>query len=68
MFLTSITICICLLAIIAVFQMDTIFKAFMFLVLLTVAFFILFLFINHPFPSALSVISIMAVFAIKFER
>ena len=65
MFLTFISIFICALAIIAVFQMDSLFKAFMFLVLLTVVFFILFLFINYPFPSAVGVSVIMTVFAIK---
>lgn len=65
MFLFAISVPIYALAIIAMFYMDTFFKALMFLVLLLAVTFLLFLFINYPLPSALSVVSMMLLFAVK---
>ena len=65
MFLITISVPIYTLAIIAMFYMDTFLKGFLFLVLVLAATFILFLCINYPLPSALSVVVIMLLFAIK---
>ncbi|WP_036676567.1 hypothetical protein [Pedobacter sp. R20-19] len=61
----TISVPIYTLAIIAMFYMDTFLKAMMFMVLVLMATFILFLCINYPLPSALSVVVMMAFFAIK---
>lgn len=65
MFLIVISIPIYTLAIVAMFYMDTFFKALMFLVLLLAVTFILFLFIDYPVPSALSVLSMMLLKRLK---
>ncbi|MCX2583322.1 MULTISPECIES: hypothetical protein [unclassified Pedobacter] len=65
MFLIVISIPIYTLAIVAMFYMDTFFKALMFLVLLLAVTFILFLFIDYPLPSALSVLSMMLLKRLK---
>jgi len=67
MFLTIITVPIYLLAIIAMFYMDSVYKAIMFFVLLLIATFVLFLFINYPLQSAIGVIFFMAMFAFKLK-
>jgi len=67
MFITAVIISFYILAIVAMCYMDTVFKAFMFFVLLLVATFVLFLFINYPMQSAFAVICLMAMFAFKFK-
>ena len=67
MFITAVIIPFYILAIMAMCYMDTVFKAFMFFVLLLVATFVLFLFISYPMQSAFTVICLMAMFAFKFK-
>jgi hypothetical protein len=47
--------------------MDTVFKAIMFFVMLLIATFVLFLFINYSIQSAIVVICFMAMFAFKLK-
>ena len=65
MFVAAVIIPFCLLAVTAMCYMDTAFKAMMFFVLLLIATFILFLFINDPMQSVFAVICLMAMFAFK---
>ncbi|WP_426327856.1 hypothetical protein [Pedobacter sp. R-06] len=65
MFIAAVIIPFYLLAIIAMCYMDTVFKAIMFFVLLLIATFVLFLFINYPMQSVFAVICLMAMFAFK---
>jgi len=67
MFIIAIIIPFYLLAILAMCYMDTVFKATMFFIMLLIATFVLFLFINYPLQSALAVICLMALFALKFK-
>ncbi|SDH39483.1 hypothetical protein SAMN05421827_12344 [Pedobacter terrae] len=67
MFILAVIIPFYLLAFVAMCYMDSAFKAIMFLIMLLVATFVLFLFINYPMQSALAVICIMALFALKFK-
>ncbi|MBB6236775.1 membrane protein implicated in regulation of membrane protease activity [Pedobacter sp. AK013] len=65
MFIAAVIIPFYLLAVVAMCYMDTAFKAMMFFVLLLIATFILFLFINYPMQSVFAVTSLMAMFAFK---
>ncbi|WP_029275196.1 hypothetical protein [Pedobacter borealis] len=65
MFIAAVIIPFYLLAIVAMCYMDTAFKAIMFFVLLLIATFVLFLFINYPMQSVFTVICLMAMFAFK---
>ena len=65
MFIAAVIIPFYVLAIIAMCYMDTVFKAIMFFVLLLIATFVLFLFINYPMQSVFTVIGLMAMFAFK---
>ncbi|KQM69418.1 hypothetical protein ASE74_05315 [Pedobacter sp. Leaf216] len=67
MFITAVIIPFYILAIVSMFYMDSVFKAFMFFVLLLIATFVLFLFINYPMQSAIAIICFMAMFAFKFK-
>jgi len=67
MFSAVVLIPIYILALIAMCFMDSLFKALMFFVLLLVATFLMFLFINYPFPSAISVCCLIAMFAFRFK-
>jgi len=67
MFIAAVIIPFYILAIIGMCYMDTVFKAIMFFVLLLIATFVLFLFINYPLQSAMVVICFMALFAFKFN-
>ncbi|MFD2582435.1 hypothetical protein ACFSR6_08045 [Pedobacter vanadiisoli] len=65
MFIAAVIIPFYLLAMVTMCYMDTVYKAVMFLVMLLIATFILFLFINYPFQSAVTVICFMGMFAFK---
>jgi hypothetical protein len=67
MFITAVIIPFYILAFVAMCYMDTVFKAIMFFVLLLIASFVLFLFINYPMQSAFAVICFMAMFAFKLK-
>jgi hypothetical protein len=67
MFIAAVIIPFYILAIVAMCYMDTAFKAIMFFVLLLIATFVLFLFINYPLQSAFAVICFMAMFAFKLN-
>jgi len=67
MFITAVIIPFYILAIVSMCYMDTVFKSVMFFVLLLIATFVLFLFINYPMQSAIVVICFMAMFAFKFK-
>jgi len=67
MFSLALIIPIYLLAIIAMCFMDSVFKALMFFLMLLILTFLMFLFINHPLPSALSICCIIAMFAFRFK-
>ncbi|QNN42787.1 hypothetical protein [Pedobacter roseus] len=65
MFVAAVIIPFYLLAMVGMCYMDTVYKAIMFLLMLLIATFILFLFINYPLQSAITVICLMAMFAFK---
>jgi|GEM_PF-855157 len=67
MFLAVVIIPIYILAIISMCFMDSWHKALMFFLMLLIATFVLFLFINYPLQSAIGVICIMALFAFKLK-
>ncbi|MFC1225131.1 hypothetical protein ACFE6N_15085 [Pedobacter sp. BG31] len=67
MFITAVIVPFYLLAIVAMCYMDTALKAMMFFVMLLIATFVLFLFINYPMPSAFAVICLMGLFAFRFK-
>jgi hypothetical protein len=67
MFIAAVIIPFYVLAIVAMCYMDTAFKATMFFVLLLIATFVIFLFINYPLQSAFTVICFMAMFAFKLK-
>jgi hypothetical protein len=67
MFITAVIVPFYILTIVAMCYMDTVFKAIMFFVLLLIATFVLFLFINYPMQSAIVVICFMAMFAFKLK-
>jgi len=67
MFLSVVIIPIYLLAILAMFYMDSFSKALLFLGYLLSATFVLFLFISYPFPSAVSICCFMGMFAVKLK-
>jgi len=67
MFLLEVIIPIYLLAIIAMFYMDSFYKACLFMAFLLTVTFVLFLFISYPFPSAISVCCFMGMFAVKMK-
>jgi len=67
MFLAAVAFLVFTLACIAMCRMDSVFKAMMLLTVLLIATFVLFLFINYPLPSAISVVSLMILFATKIK-
>lgn len=67
MFITAVIIPFYIFAIVSMCYMDTVFKSVMFFVLLLIATFVLFLFINYPMQSAIVVICFIAMFAFKFK-
>ncbi|WP_316734708.1 hypothetical protein [Pedobacter aquatilis] len=67
MFAFVVIVPIYILAIVAMCFMDSVFKALMFFIMLLILTFLMFLFINHPLPSALSVCCIIAMFAFRFK-
>ncbi|RDC54547.1 hypothetical protein DU508_21520 [Pedobacter chinensis] len=67
MFLPVVIISIYVFGIISMFCMDSLYKALSFFAMLLVATFVLFLFINYPLQSAISVICMMALFAFKLK-
>ncbi|WP_316797657.1 hypothetical protein [Pedobacter frigidisoli] len=67
MFLATIIIPFYVLAIIAIFFINSFQKGMLFMVMMLIATFILFLFITNPLPSAMGVICFMALFAFKLK-
>lgn len=67
MFIIAVIVPFYLLALVSMCYMDTAFKAIMFFVMLLIATFVLFLFINYPMQSAFAVICLMSLFAVKLK-
>jgi len=67
MFIIAVIVPFYLLALVSMCYMDTAFKSIMFFVMLLIATFVLFLFINYPMQSAFAVICLMSLFAVKLK-
>lgn len=67
MFLLAIIVPFYAFAVAAVCCMDTAIRRLLFVVLMLIATFLLFLFIQHPMPSALSILMLALFFTIKIK-